>query len=442
MIAPKPNLARISNPALQLLVLFGCVIALGFHTLLWSINPLSYHIEGLLIVWAGFGGTLYLCKSQALYKKLQSSALLESRFLFWAVVIFFALMLRAQVLLAEPYLADDYQRYLFDGRLILAGINPYAVTPLTFPELGGTGIPKPDIKTIYPPLAEGLFAVATWLGGTLWHWRLMNLIPDLLGAVIFYRLLRRHGLPGHWIVLWLWNPLILKEGLHAAHLDIWTLLTVLLFVYWAQQGRLKIAALSLGAAVLLKLIPLVLLPAWLTQLSSPRERLIASGLLFGMIAVGFTCFLPSHPFGNLAVFLQHVQGYGVLFQLFQNGLGLWNLNPEWSKGLLISLGGGLYLHWLFVLKRYSPQPSLHLLELLVLLYVFSSMGFPWYLLAALPWMLIQGHWSWIPFIALSQLIFYCQQLQIPSIGLTGITLLVLLLAIYQQRASTESINRR
>lgn len=439
------NPRSICSPIHSLLILaiFGCVITLGFKTLFWSPIPFHHHLDGLAIVWAGYFGVLLLCKNAGLCKSLFVNDSIELSICFWMIVLGLGILFRSQVLLAEPYFADDYQRYLFDGRLILSGINPYAVTPMTFPELGGTSIPKPDIKTIYPPLAEGLFAVASWLGGTLWHWRVLNLIPDLLGAIIFFRLLKANNLPESWIVLWLWNPLILKEGLHAAHLDIWTLFAVLLFIYWAQQKHLRIAAFSLGAAVLLKLIPLLLLPAWLTQLSSRRERLMVVGLVSGIIIVGFSWFLPWHPFGNLTVFLQHIQGYGVFFQVFQHGFGALDLDKtgildaEWSKWLLISLGGALYLHWVFILRRYSSQSPLRLLELFLLLYVFSSMGFPWYLLPALPWVLIHGHWFWMLFIALSQLVFYAGQLHTESTVLTGTTLLVLLLAACQQSGSLK-----
>ncbi|WP_339667874.1 hypothetical protein [Dasania marina] len=332
-------------------------------------------------------------------------------------------------------MADDYLRYLFDGKLILAGINPYAVTPLSVPELGGADIPKADIKTIYPPLAEGLFAISSWLGGSLWHWRLLNLIPDLLGAAVFYRYLIHRRLPGHWVVLWLWNPLILKEGLHAAHLDIWTLFTVMLFVYWAEKKKLSLAALALAAAVLLKLMPLILLPVWLMQLPNRRDRLITAGLTLGGILLGFSWFLPWHPFGNIAVFLQHIQGYGVLFKVLGQGFGVWQLDSEWIKWLLTSVGGALALYWVFILKRYQAQPTLRLLELFLLLYVFSSMGFPWYLLLVLPWVLIQGHWLWLVFIALSELVFYSYQLDRQSNLLTAAALLALLLAAYQQKVN-------
>ncbi len=405
------------------------VIALGFYLLLWHPNALAYHVQALAITWAGFLIVSGFCKTRGF------NSALDSPWLLGAIILIFALLFRVQVISASPFLADDYLRYLFDGKLILAGINPYAVTPLSVPELGGADIPKADIKTIYPPLAEGLFAISSWLGGSLWHWRLLNLIPDLLGAAVFYRYLIHRRLPGHWVVLWLWNPLILKEGLHAAHLDIWTLFTVMLFVYWAEKKKLSLAALALAAAVLLKLMPLILLPVWLMQLPNRRDRLITAGLTLGGILLGFSWFLPWHPFGNIAVFLQHIQGYGVLFKVLGQGFGVWQLDSEWIKWLLTSVGGALALYWVFILKRYQAQPTLRLLELFLLLYVFSSMGFPWYLLLVLPWVLIQGHWLWLVFIALSELVFYSYQLDRQSNLLTAAALLALLLAAYQQKVN-------
>lgn len=419
--------------SLLLVTVFGGVIAVGFYGLLWSANPLSYHFECLLLVWCGFFAVLSFYKNKAFKHDLCLTAEPSARLLFWVVILAYALLFRFQVLFAIPFLADDYQRYLFDGKLILSGVNPYAALPMSYPELGGLAIPKPDVKTIYPPLAQGLFAVTSWLGGTLLHWRLMNLIPDLLGAVIVYRLLALHGFPSHWLVLWLWNPLILKEGLHGAHLDIWTMLAVLLFVYWARLQRMKLAALALSGAVLIKLIPLLLLPAWLIQLTSLRDRLMVIALVSMITAIGFACFFPWHPFGNLVFFLQHIQGYGVLFQILLDSLAGRGMNTEWIKWLLTSLGGAVYVYWILILKRYQSQGPSRLPEVFVLLFVFSSMGFPWYLLAALPWLLLHGHWLWWVFFALSQLIFYSHQLQEANALLNWVTGLVLVLAIYHQR---------
>lgn len=419
------------------LVISGSAIAFGFDTLFYHPHPLDHHLFALVLIWAGFFGVCFLCKTTAFGKNFIHHNSTGPVFWFWLAAFGFGVLFRGQVLLAEPYLADDYQRYLFDGRLILSGFNPYAVTPLDFPELGGSDIPKPDIKTIYPPLAEGLFAVAALLGGSLWHWRALNLIPDILGAAVFARLLHSYQRPRFWLILWLWNPLILKEGLHAAHLDIWTLLAVLLFVDLAGRNDLKRAAICLGAAVLLKLIPVLLLPAWMIQLSSRRHRLIATGIVCGVTLIGFSFFLPSHPFDSIILFLQSIQGYGVLFQFVRQGfeslhLG-GDLNAEWSKWLLTSLGGALYLHRVFILRIYSCRPVLHLLDIFLLFYLFSSMGFPWYLLPVVPWLLIYGHSSWLLLIALSQLVFYAAQLNTDTAPLTALAFVVLLIAAWQQK---------
>jgi hypothetical protein len=158
------------------------------------------------------------------------------------LIIAATIVFRGLSIMAEPWLADDYQRYLFDGRLLLAGINPYDAIPEQYPGLGGDEIPKPTVKTIYPPLAEGLFALSAWLGGGLLQWRLLNLIPDTICNIIFYRYLVATKQPLTRVILLLWNPLLIKEGLHAADLEIWTLACVLAFLWLAKRRKIIAAA--------------------------------------------------------------------------------------------------------------------------------------------------------------------------------------------------------
>lgn len=126
----------------------------------------------------------------------------------WLVVLGFAVLFRLELITASPYLISDFERYLFDGRLLLAGINPYDAQPISFPELGGQNVPRPEIKTIYPPLAQLLFGAAVWLGDTLSHWRLMSLVPDLLGALVLSKILQKCNRP----LSWLMEPLALEGG--------------------------------------------------------------------------------------------------------------------------------------------------------------------------------------------------------------------------------------
>ena len=87
---------------------------------------------------------------------------------------------QATGLLVFPLTSDDIYRYVWDGRVQLAGIDPYRFVPLDpaltflrdaqlFPPGGPPAINRPGVHTIYPPGAQALFtAVAfllpTWLG--------------------------------------------------------------------------------------------------------------------------------------------------------------------------------------------------------------------------------------------------------------------------------------
>lgn len=333
----------------------------------------------------------------------------------WLVIIGFAIAFRVMAFTAEPYLADDFQRYLFDGRIQLAGFNPYSVVPLELNEWGGDLIPKPEVKTIYPPMAQVIFKLSAWFGDSLLHWKFFSLLPDLLGAVVFIGILKVFDLSPLWVIFWLWNPLIIKEISHAAHLDIWTLFALVLYLYTALMQRLRLAAFFLALAVLIKLIPLLILPAWLYQLY--RENLHGKPLILLQILliflftllVGFLAYFPEHPFSTIAYFYQHIQGYGALFLL---GTSIF---PEDNvKVLLTCFAGAIILFMIFIQGRYQHHTVLNLSELFFVIFLFSSMGFPWYLILCLPWIIVKKDWLLMTFVALTQLNFYAHQIAQPA----------------------------
>src|SRR5919106_5531001 len=84
------------------------------------------------------------------------------------IVIAFAVLFRLSILFAPPYLSDDIYRYIWDGRVQAAGINPYRYVP-SAPELAQLRDEAIYQKInrrnyahpIYPPLAEVLFFLTT-----------------------------------------------------------------------------------------------------------------------------------------------------------------------------------------------------------------------------------------------------------------------------------------
>ena len=89
------------------------------------------------------------------------------------LILVTAVLLRLGALAAPVYLSDDIYRYIWDGRVQAAGINPYryiptdtALAPLrdeaVFPNINRNNY----APTIYPPVAQLLFLGATRLGET------------------------------------------------------------------------------------------------------------------------------------------------------------------------------------------------------------------------------------------------------------------------------------
>jgi len=205
-------------------------------------------------------------------------------------LVFVAVAMRLCFLGTNPIQEDDFYRYLWDGAVVAHGGNPYAVVPEAVREdpLGADGLPKslyrlppfgtfalsrvnhPDLRTIYPPVAQLFFALAYRVGPwSLKAWRLVCLGLEAVTVVLLFLLLRRLALPGSWMVIYLWSPLVAKELVNTAHMDVVLLPFLVLTALLLARGRPVWATVSLALAVGAKLWPVVLLPVVLRPLVAP-----------------------------------------------------------------------------------------------------------------------------------------------------------------------------
>jgi hypothetical protein len=165
--------------------------------------------------------------------------------------------LRLLFLFATPQLSGDVWRYLFDGRTLASGVNPYTVLP------DDPRVNHPELPTIYPPHAELLFAVAHHL--TLW--RLLLLACD----VAMLLLLREHA-----FALATFPPLLF-EGAWSGHVEIAAAL--LLLLAWQRRSGAAFAG-----AVGMKVIPIAALPALLLR-STKRWRFLGAFTLVLLVPI-------------------------------------------------------------------------------------------------------------------------------------------------------------
>ena len=220
-------------------------------------------------------------------------------------------LFRLILLLTTPTLSSDVYRYLWDGHLAVNGISPYAFH-IDAPQLDWLDIPiraqvnHPDMASPYMPAAHWFFAAVVLVFPLKpLTFQIAAVAFDLTTALILARLLALARLPQHRLLLYLWNPLVIVEVAHGAHVDAWmsmlTMLAVLAVGRWPSNGggsgeplplsqtrrgvaaaQRLLAALSpalLALATLTKLIPVLLAPIFWWRWSWGNR------LLYGILTV-------------------------------------------------------------------------------------------------------------------------------------------------------------
>ncbi|MBV8201472.1 MAG: hypothetical protein JOZ15_12690, partial [Acidobacteria bacterium] len=135
-----------------------------------------------------------------------------------------AFLLRLPLLPLPLTLSDDALRYLWDGKVAAAGLNPYALSPaagqLAFlRDESWRHLPHRQVQTIYPPLSIAAFSIAARLPKPILAWKAMAAAADLAGCALLLALARRLDLPLARTVWYAWNPLVAIELSGMAHVD-------------------------------------------------------------------------------------------------------------------------------------------------------------------------------------------------------------------------------
>jgi hypothetical protein len=204
----------------------------------------------------------------------------------WEPLAIFGIAVAARLLLlrAPPVLSDDLHRYLWDGRVQLAGIDPYAYAP-SAPELaplGGADLPAINhrhLPTIYPPLAEWIFAAVTAVRPTTTAFRVLAAGAEMVSVWLLMALLRRRGSDARSAVVLAWAPLAAVESAVGAHVDAAAIALLVAALLALDRSRPFVAGVLSGLSACIKPGAAVLLPL----LASGRRLRIAAGLLLGLV---------------------------------------------------------------------------------------------------------------------------------------------------------------
>jgi alpha-1,6-mannosyltransferase len=170
--------------------------------------------------------------------------------------------------LDPPRLSTDVYRYIWDGRVQGTGINPYLYLPVD-PRLAGLRddsiYPNVNRKeyahTIYPPVAQIFFLVVTRITQSIPGFKGVLVLVDLVTVGLITATLRAIGQPAERVIAYAWHPLPIFEFAGSGHIDALMICFVALALFARVHQKFGIAGFALGAATLVKFIPVILLPA-------------------------------------------------------------------------------------------------------------------------------------------------------------------------------------
>lgn len=227
-----------------------------------------------------------------------------SRATFW-IVIGVAGLLRLSLLDQSPTLSDDIYRYIWDGRVQAAGINPYRYIPADphlaflrdneiYPRINR----RDYAPTIYPPGAQMFYFAVTRVSESLTWFKTVLFGLEALTIWLLARLLDSFHLPRERVLIYAWNPLVIWE-FSSGHIDFFMTALVLLALLARSQKRSALTGIFLGCAMLVKFFPLVLFPAlyrrWDWKMPLALVTTIAVAYLpYLSVGTGVLGFLPGY----------------------------------------------------------------------------------------------------------------------------------------------------
>lgn len=299
---------------------------------------------------------------------------------------------------APPRYSDDLYRYVWDGRVQAAGIDPYRYVPTAtrlaglragsglFPPTGrgldpshcvtaGPGITpgctllnRPLVHTIYPPVSEAYYFLVHW-----WGPRGIQVSAAVLAIGVTVLLLiglPRIGIDARNAVLWAWCPTVAIEAGNNGHADVLAVLFTASALLALASRRVGRGGILLGLGIAAKVTPALAVPAALR-----RRPLLLLASIAGVVA---------------AVYLPHVLAVGSGVEGFLGGY----LNEEgYQSGARFALIGAvlpgsvvkpaavavLVLATILVWRFSDPERPWHgALALAGTGFLVTAAPFPWY----------------------------------------------------------------
>jgi alpha-1,6-mannosyltransferase len=329
----------------------------------------------------------------------------ELRFWIAAAVIF-----RASLLFAIPALSDDFYRFVWDGRLLVAGYHPFAEVPSYYMS-HPVSIPGIDAElynqlnatgtfTVYPPVAQFIFWLSAKLSPQSLYGSVIAMKVVILGFEIatlwmLSKVLRKYKQPQTAVLLYALNPLVILELAGNVHHEGIMIFFLLAGIWFLNAGKKQfLSPLAYAFSICTKLIPLIFLPLLVRHLGWKKA------ILHWMLTMLFTVVL-FLPLLNIEIVRGLSTSLGYYFQRFEFNASIYYLVREAGyliagfniiqyAGPLLGLAAAVLILWLSF-RNLPPASSgtfdsklfKEMLWCLFIYFLSTTILHPWYIITLL-----------------------------------------------------------
>jgi len=299
----------------------------------------------------------------------------------FVLLLALAILVRIIAVFAFPSLSDDIYRFVWDGRLAIAGHHPFEHLPSYYLEAGNevAGITQSlfdqlnsqDYYTIYPTISQTVFALAAWIApDSIYGFSLVLkgslAAMDIASIYLLYRILQLLDLDETKVKWYALNPLVIVEISGNAHFEGAMIFFMLLAIFLLIKKKM-LSALALSLSVLSKLIPLIFLPLLFAVVDwkNAIKYCVFTGLSIIVI------FFSLKPFGLSGITMDTISHLSEI-----KG---WNIIADAGPilGLIVFVSIWI-LTWFNRNSSIKDLPRLMLWSL-VIYFVFATTVHPWYL---------------------------------------------------------------
>ena len=331
-----------------------------------------------------------------------------------------------------PRTSDDLYRYVWDGRVQAAGIDPYRYVPAA-PELvklrdaelwpgttnvwcvpapatattagtpatpatvpGCTRINRPKVHTIYPPVAEAYFYAVdeTIPGGARGIQAAAAFAAVAVTGLLLWGL-RRLGRDPRTAALWAWCPTVAIEAGNNGHVDVIAVfLTGCALILLAGNQTIR-GGVLLGLAVATKATPALAVPGALAR--KPFTLLAAVTAPIALVYLPHLLAVGSGALGFLGGYL-HEEGYddGTRFAVLSHVMPDSWVRPA-AAAILVAVALGI---WRWAARSDGTQPWRGALIMTGTAMLVAAPPFPWYAMLLVLFIALDG-WRSAPWLSVA-----------------------------------------